>query len=170
MFSKEVKVDIKVTLLFSIPMILYFIAITYRNYNLRNNGTEVEAVIVSFDYKPRTMPSFKYFYCVADILYSGSIGFYPSKIGEFQYGDIITVYYNPQNPKKNYPAIRLFKNNHMKFKIYENEIPLKIKRDIYQRGMWKGWTYDDRLDKFIKKYPFSKEAFPCLPPEYYGEF
>jgi hypothetical protein len=132
-------------------------------------GIEVKAVVISYEYRFRVKSIYNYAFCFENMAYYGSFG-ENIEYGDFLYGDSITIKFNPKNPKKNYPIIIHCKRNTTIMNKYYREFPKNKMRDIYKLGMWKGWTYDDRLDKFIKTYPVLKEAFPCLPPQYYGEF
>jgi hypothetical protein len=153
-----------------IPALIIYLYFYFEMKHIMKAGDETRAVIVSYEFFVKVKSKNNYMFCVGNNFYQGHFGDDVVKYGDFIFGDEITIKFNPKKPTKNYPIII---HNIKKSEIiqkYNHELPKNKKRDIYKLGMWKGWSNKAQLDKFIKTYPISKEAFPCLPPEYYGEF
>jgi hypothetical protein len=167
----KAKVELLGLLIIIIP-IVFFICLELKNKNnTKKIGIETKAVIISYNSRIKGASSYNYIFCLNDFPYNGTLTVRVDEHGWFVYGDVITILYNPNNPKKNYPAIMLYKKDVTKLEKYKNEIPINFKNipELYKfrhRGLIERYNWVD----IREKYPISKEAFPCLPQEYYGEF
>ncbi len=134
------------------------------------NGVITKAVIIDYDYSLRSSSSYVYNFCIKNKKVYGKLTMKNEIHGWFIYGDIITIVYDPKNPKINEPIFQLYKKKQSVLNNYEHEFPKNFKThpELY-KGRQQGLdSYNWVVIK--EKYPIKREDFPCLPPEYYGEF